>query len=103
METYRIAEILIALKGDFGQYYQKRMEKYKAAGEKPEMVFEAFRECESIPMPEGEVIANINQRYWLKKKRWRFGKHGPDSVVFRPDIESNGSGQHMGEYSPLDL
>ena len=68
METYRIADIPIALTGDFGQYYQKRMEEYKAAGEKPEMVFEAFRECENIPMPEGEVIANINQRYWLKKK-----------------------------------
>lgn len=86
MLRYRIAGLTMTVEGNEYDFFKKRMEQYIYTETQPEEVDIKFvyEDCNDIQLPEGNLIANVNQRFWMKTVNGGYA-----SYDYLPEFERN--------------
>jgi|LSQX01.2.fsa_nt_gb hypothetical protein len=68
MDKYTIANLNISVQGNNHDFYKKRMSEYINTewDDTEQDIGFHYEDCDDIKLPKGKLIANINQRFWMK-------------------------------------
>lgn len=66
MALYKISDICFKIDCYRNDYFVKQLKNY-ITNDKPDVIIEFKHECDFIDMPQGNLIANVNQSYYIRE------------------------------------
>jgi len=70
MNNYNIAKLNININGINNEYFNYRLREYSTLNtnstEFCDILINHQDGCDDIPIPDGKIVANVNQRYWME-------------------------------------